>query len=244
MKKYVETTWLFFTFEDESLQDVDENRSIVTHRHSVTTRHSWHIKSSSVKEALTELATFCDTNAYEVKGIIPITRAQALSVIMTDHGSAGQGGYGYGAGSGWGIEMIIGFVAIVQRVEDLDVATFNKRIEARALKKQKRELEKEIDNAQREVEDLEKALIDMETIIKQGVVETTKGILRKKTVYKVGAKEFEEKSQAEAYMRDLEKQKEDKQNKISSLRLRIAQLNDELNSINTQIMSIDPYFID
>lgn len=234
MKRYVETKWLLFTFAEEMSKEESHEKFKEGYKEQII--HSWHIKASSIKAGLANLTAFCDDNAYEVKGIIPITKAHAkerTSVAVASSQAAA------GLGVGWGVAMIVGFVAIVQRVEDLDEEEFNRRVKARSLKKRAQELMESIGSLEQEVAGMKKDAGHIKSIIDRGVVEVMKGIFGTKLRYQVGEKEFKERPEAEDHLRGMEKQLESKRRRIAALRQRIDDLSNDLTNIKRQIRNLE-----
>ena len=95
------------------------------------------------------LSKYCNENNFEIKGIIPIDRAQSSEYGQTAVNTWGLEGssWGWGLGKGWGITMTDGFAAMLQSIEMLSDEEYEQRIaedkRLETLKEEKSRLEDE-----------------------------------------------------------------------------------------------------
>jgi len=212
MKQYIKTSWYYHFFkEDHSSKSADSKQW----KDGVWERNNWSVNRDSLKEGMDGLSKYCNDNNYEIKGIIPIDRAQSYEYGQSYVAQAATGysgwGYGWGLGQGWGITMTDGFAAMLQSIEMLSDEEYDKRIEEdKRIAIEKEEKKKKVDELTGKIDKLKKLIEetgDREAHLKMstyaGVVETTKGLFKKKAVYRIGGEEYPNKEEAEAVLKAL-----------------------------------------
>lgn len=158
MARWVETKSFRWTFKEKHTNKESKNRY---YKDGIWQNNYWGLDYDHVDEALKELSSYCDANQYEIKSIVPLQRAQSHEYQRSEM-SCGQGwGAGWGAGYGWGITMTNGFMALVQRVEDISQEEFDTRMNHRK-------------EAAEEKTRLEKEAADLKARLKEEAVEKTR----------------------------------------------------------------------
>jgi len=237
MKRYVKTSWFYWFFEEDRSSKHSDSRKW---KNSIWAYNYWKVNRGSLEEGLNELSKLCNEKLYEIKGIIPIDRAQSYEYGQADSWVNLNNGGGWGLGQGWGISMTDGFAAILQRIEILDDEEYERRIKTNELKRQKTQCIESIGKAEDNIKSLEEEIKNIKTLIDNGIVEMKKGVFAKKLVYKVGDNEFPDKIEAEVYIdNDLRKNIADKRNKISSLLNKIDEYNGKIKDIDNQIYKLN-----
>lgn len=128
MARWVETRWWRYSIEENHTSKSSNSRDW---KNGVWERNDWEIKTESIDKHLNHLMAYCNEHQYEVKSIMAIDRAQSYEYGQAiSHFSAGShgGGYGWGLGQGWGITMTDGFMALLQRIEDVSQEEFDRRM--------------------------------------------------------------------------------------------------------------------
>lgn len=127
MPRLVETFWFYKYVDEEYSEGESESKKYVD---GFWRMRKWSLKSDSLNVALEELSIYCNDNNLEIKSIIPLTRAQSyeFAQAQTWVSPLTPSAWGYGMGHGWGVTMVNGFAALLQRVEDLTEEEYAKRI--------------------------------------------------------------------------------------------------------------------
>ncbi len=126
MKRWVETSSFRFYFEEDHTTRNSESRKW---DNSIWQSNFWRPKPESVEKGLRALAKYCSEHQYEVKGIVPLMRAQAYEYGQSHSYIGTTGGAGWGIGYGWGIGLVDGFAAILQRIEEISDEEYAQRSE-------------------------------------------------------------------------------------------------------------------
>lgn len=205
MKQYIKTAWYYHVFDvDHSSESGDTNLGAW----GIST---YVVKKESLEKGMNDLSKYCNENNYEIKGIIPIDKAQTMHAQESDwkyetKGNAGYG-YGYGWGYGWGVTMPDGFAAMLQSIEMLSDEEYDKRIEDdKRIADEKDRLLEEKDILKKSIKEAEDRIIDTYDLrddIETGVRERTSGMFKKKVTYHVAGKEFSNREDAEAKLNEM-----------------------------------------
>jgi len=202
MKQYIKTSWYYCYFEEDVTTKKSDSKKW---NDGVWETNRWCIKADSLKKGLEGLSKYCNENNYEIKGIIPIDRAQSYEYgqAVKDYNSryntattAGWGyGWGWGLGQGWGITMTDGFGAMLQSIEMLTEEEYDARVaEDERLKKLAEEqaaLEKERSEKK---DQLEKEISKYSSLIQETKAKITRNqeqVAEKQTVIAGGVTEQE-----------------------------------------------------
>ncbi|MQX38629.1 hypothetical protein [Roseospira navarrensis] len=137
-----------------------------------------------MKVALDDFSDYCDKNQMIIKSVVPLTRAQAHQYSIADtyfaSGPNSAGGWGYGLGYGWGISMIVGFAALLQREEEISDEEYQKRMhqleEQKAREEKIAALKKEQAVIESEIQD-KANFIEASECYSSAAVEERKGIV-------------------------------------------------------------------
>lgn len=137
MPRLVETFWFYKYVDEEYSDEESESKKFAD---GFWRMRRWSLKSDSLNVALEELSEYCNDKNLEIKSIIPLTRAQSYEYAQAQTwvSPLTPSAWGYGMGHGWGVTMVNGFAALLQRVEDLTEEEYAKRING---KKRIKELE-------------------------------------------------------------------------------------------------------
>jgi len=216
MRQYIKTSWYYHFFEEDCTTKKSNSNYW---NDGIWETNRWQVKRESLKQGLEDLAKYCNKNGFEIKGIIPIDRAQSYEYGQNakETSSWAQGGWGYawGLGKGWGITMTDGFAAMLQSIEMLSDEEYEKRVaEDQRLEDQKAEkerLESErhnlsslISHDKDKIVENNKLIVSSEGIISSGIVKNSRGVLGSKTVYIVNGQEYSSRDAANAYLEQVE----------------------------------------
>lgn len=150
MARWVTTSWYRWTFKLEHTVNKSENRRW---NKGVWERNYWNVSGDSISEALNSLSKYCNENQYELKAIMPIDKARSYEYGQVEThqwtGASAGFGWGWGLGQGWATSMPDGFMAVLQRIEDISQEEFDRRF---AEVKQKAESERVLDEKKKQLE--------------------------------------------------------------------------------------------
>nr|WP_314621986.1 hypothetical protein [uncultured Noviherbaspirillum sp.] len=133
MPRWVTTDYYRCNFEEHHSTDNSKSRKYAD---GVWQNNFWQAKNESVDNNSSALAAYCDKHQFEIKAIVPLNRAQShefgIGDFFVSGGIAGNGSAGgWGFGNGWGVSLNTGFVAILQRIDEISQEEFDRRIAAR-----------------------------------------------------------------------------------------------------------------
>lgn len=203
MKKYIETSWFYYYFDETHSQKSDDSNRW---NKGVWKMNNWRVGKETLKEGLQQLADFCNKNSYEIKSVIPIDRAQSYEYGQTFENTSINPGFNYGMalGKGWGITMSDGFAAMLQRIDELTDEEYDIRISNVALENENKSLIDENARLSKLIESNDLEIPDLKIAVDQGIGEEKQGMLFKKPVYIVAGKKYPDKAHAEQTFKEYE----------------------------------------
>jgi len=250
MKQYIKTSWYYHIFKEDH---TSEKSNSDKWKNGIWTRNYWKVSRESLKEAMSGLSKYCNENNYEIKGIIPIDRAQSYEYGQADfEAKSGQGwgwGYGWGLGQGWGITMTDGFAAMLQSIEMLTDEEYDARItedeRLRKLDEKKSALEENknkylslINDANTKLAQNNETIVEKEATISTGITEQEKGLLKKRSVYIFNDQVYSHQNEAEADLKQLMTEVEKLRIENNVLATNIAQNQELLNKVMQELESL------
>lgn len=126
MKRWVTTSWMYQTFgQDEQQQNSKSNRWV----DGYWTR-TWHKPDyAGLESALNKLSDYCNRHQMAVKSMVPLTSAQTYQEgHVSEYGTLMNGvTSAAGLGFGWGFSNVIGFAALLERVEEISDEEYERR---------------------------------------------------------------------------------------------------------------------
>ena len=121
MKKWTTTSWIYRTFNYVANA---ENSKSKRWRDGCWTRTHYTPDYNALQKALNEVMDHCNRVQMAVKAVVPLTSAQTFEYGQTvEYGSVMMGGIG----QGWGFSNIIGFAALLERVEEISEEEYDRR---------------------------------------------------------------------------------------------------------------------
>lgn len=134
MPRWVTTDYYRCNFEEHHSSKDSKSQKFTEGRWQY---NFWQAKNESVDNHSSALAAYCDKHQFEIKAIVPLNRAQTYEYGIGDfiqYGGAfspNPSAGGWGIGQGWGVSLNTGFVAILQRIDEISQEEFDRRITAR-----------------------------------------------------------------------------------------------------------------
>jgi hypothetical protein len=132
MRTWTTTSWSYRTFGQTH---TDEKSDTVRWNQGIWKYNYYRPDYNKLEAALNELTTYCNKNQFAVKAIIPLTMAQTFEYGQTSEWTASilHGGgvvTAAGIGQGWGYSNVIGFAALLEKVETISEEEYQRRISA------------------------------------------------------------------------------------------------------------------
>lgn len=126
MKKWVTTSWMYQTFNyiAES-KDNGSNRW----KDGISSRTWYTPDYKGLESALNKLSDYCNRHQMAVKSLVPLTSAQtfeygqAVEYSSIMHGVVAAAGIG----NSWGFSNVIGFAALLERIEEVSDEEYERR---------------------------------------------------------------------------------------------------------------------
>lgn len=253
MARWVETSWFRYTFEEEHNQSSSISNKYVD---GAWSKSYYRIKQSSLENALNDLMRYCNEEQLEVKSIMPITRAETYEFGLINTGSEWKNNigmqqdlasWGWGLGHGWGITMIEGFMALLQRIEDVSQEEFDRRIKAKheqkVLEEKQTSINQDIKNHTAILDNLKLKRTNLEKEIEQNINISQIDIVFKKVffggVYLVDTNEFKEESEAQLFKKDCKDRADKLSAEVNQISSEIAEAIKVINVLNSELSRID-----
>lgn len=130
MRTWTTTSWYYNSFDQVHTQQKSDTKK--------WPQGIWEINNYSpdydkLKVALTNLQSYCNKNQFGVKSIIPLTAAKTYEygqVCEYTAGFLGSAGVtsAAGVGYGWAYSNVIGFAALLEKVEHISEEEYQRRI--------------------------------------------------------------------------------------------------------------------
>ena len=132
MRTWTTTSWLYSTFGQTHTQEKSKNGNW---NQGVWEHNYYWPDYEKLNAKLNELTTYCNKNQYSVKAIFPLTMARAYeyanSVEYRTSIFAGNSVVtAAGIGQGWAFSNVIGFSALLEKVETISEEEYQRRISA------------------------------------------------------------------------------------------------------------------
>ncbi|BAE52702.1 hypothetical protein [Paramagnetospirillum magneticum] len=179
MPVWIETSWMYQRFGDQVKTRSSDSKSWKT---GIWEENTWSPDYDALRSSLIKLQEYCNDNQFQIMSVLPLTEAHSYEfgqgefVLWPGNASAG----GWGVGQGWGVSQVVGFAALLQKVEDVSQEEFDRRtaekkrqkdIERRNLEAKK--LSADIETSIEEMRDLERDAADLRRKVGQPVTQKT-----------------------------------------------------------------------
>lgn len=127
VRTWTTTSWIYRTFGDK----VTETNSTSTRwRDGIWSQFVYSPNYDKLQAALNEVTNYCNKNQLSIKSIFPLTQAiakeygQSLEYTSLVNGVVAAAGIGHG----WACSNVIGFAALLERVEHISEEEYQTRI--------------------------------------------------------------------------------------------------------------------
>jgi hypothetical protein len=127
MKTWITNSWIYRTFGQTGQTKHSEHKS--WHK-GVWELTDYTPNYSNLTKALEDVTAHCNREQMTVKVILPLTSARTYEYGAAVEYTHWQGGVGAaaGIGYGWGFSNVIGFAALLERVEQISDEEYERRL--------------------------------------------------------------------------------------------------------------------
>jgi hypothetical protein len=126
MPTWITTTWMYRTFGQTKTRETNGSEKWSK---GYWAKETYSPDYENLSTALSDLQSYCNANQFSIKAMIPLTQAaayeygQAVEYSTMLNGVMAAAGIGYG----WGYSNIVGFAALLERVEQISDEEYERR---------------------------------------------------------------------------------------------------------------------
>jgi hypothetical protein len=127
VRTWTTTSWIYRTFgEKVTTTNSKSNRW----NDGIWSKFIYSTNFEKLEVALNDVMNYCNKNQLSVKSIIPLTEATAKEYGQSVEYSSFANGVGAvaGIGHGWGFSNVVGFAALLEKVEQISEEEYQTRI--------------------------------------------------------------------------------------------------------------------